>query len=154
MRAYEAEQASRLLNAQGGAQLLQMSGGASAASAPGYTTSSQSLVLAVPKGSVEDPQAAGRRAELAALHRLPLRPHRPRRNSFDLISLARAHPDLPEYSDGWETCDSEDERYQEVFGFYEDEGRESEAKAEAARRGGSAGAGATGGAAAPPARPG
>ena len=145
---HEEEQARRLLNAQGGAALQQMGGApafgsstssASAASATSVSAASvlasaslpsQSLVLAVPKGPAMDPAAAGRRAEAAALHRLPLRPHRPRRNSFDLISLARAHPDQPDYDDGWETCDSEDERYHEAFGFYDDEGREGEAKAE------------------------
>jgi hypothetical protein len=146
---HEEEQARRLLNAQGGAALQQISGapafGSSTSSASAATATSvsaaasvlasaslpsRSLVLAVPKGPAADPAAAGRRAEAAALHRLPLRPHRPRRNSFDLISLARAHPDQPEYDDGWETCDSEDERYHEAFGFYDDEGREGEAKAE------------------------
>lgn len=65
-------------------------------------------------GSLSDPST-----NLTSLPgKLPHRPHRPRRNSFDLISLARIHPDEPEYSDGWETCDSEGEDYQELYGYY------------------------------------
>jgi hypothetical protein len=94
-------------------------------------SSSQALVRAPHGAARQSPPnlaAAGAREEAAALHRLPTLPHRPRRNSFDLVGLARINPDTPQYDDGWETCDSEDEELQEAFGFFDDEGRDSESK--------------------------
>jgi hypothetical protein len=91
-----------------------------------YHTISQDLVRTVPK--VDTPKASSGKVSRAE-RRMPMRPHRPRRNSFDLLALSRIDPDENEYSDGWETCDDDDAEYQQVFGFFDDEGREMEAAA-------------------------
>jgi hypothetical protein len=95
-----------------------------------YHTISQDLVRTVPK--LESPGPSLHKVSRAS-KRMPMRPHRPRRNSFDLIALSRVDPDENEYSDGWETCDDDDAEYHQVFGFYDDEGRDLEKAALAQR---------------------